>query len=403
MVMVARPRFAIFLSHVVAALSLLVAGCSNPLPPAEEVRFDSPYTVMAQSADGDIIALGTGLEAQYYHDHSKSQLLLLNAKTLRPLFKPIPYPNWVSQVAYVSRDFGFVVAVSEDLRDAKFEMDERPEESGSIHRVMLDGTTQLVADGIPTPIVSVAVSSDARIAAVCTAGDAYRDATCKFICLEDGRTLATFSPEYCLHLSASFGEDPEFCLLATDGRSEPALSMPEARRNTMAYKAGTRLFLIKTADATVADEEVVNKDSGRGISIRISGNQMDEKVIMHPRDVEVYRLKGDKIGGGTKLDLTKLSARTPMGATDFDIDPERQWMAAASTYDGSDMGCNVSFFNMKNNDVASREIVRRNHLYQVLFSKNGQWLDVLVMSKPDLNSVLARYDLRALLVTTKSE
>ena len=78
-------------------------------------------------------------------------------------------------------------------------------------------------------------------------------------------------------------------------------------------------------------------------------------------------------------------------------------MAAASTYDRSEMGCKVWFVNVKNNDVASREIAGRNHLYQVPFSKNRQPLDVLVMSKPDLNSVLARYDLRALLVTTKSE
>ena len=393
-----RRDIAVSVWQGIRALAFLIAGCANPLPPVEEVRFDCPYTIMARSDDGEILALGTGLEARYHHEASKSQLVLLNSNDLKPLIEPIPFDNRVSQIAFVSAEFGFVVAVSDDLRVAL--TDKSSENLGSLHRVMLDGTTQLIKDGLPMPIVSVAVSPDHKIAALCIAGDAFRDATCRFMRLDDGTTVSTFAPKFCLHLTASFGSDSNHCLLATDGRRNPVIGYPDSEP----FENSKRLFLVKSEDGSLFDEM---KDelhsSGTGIGMTIFGNQTDKKMILGPAFLHGVELDDHKIIDGKAPDLSMVSEHGQRGVIDFDIDADEHWIAAADTYDGSPRGCKVSFVDFKSGDVATRAIARPDHLYQVLFSKDGTSLDVLVMTKPHFNSVLARYDLRELTTNARSK
>ena len=203
-------KFSVILACGAVLLVVLLVWniTGQALQPLRTVVLDQGYRTMAFSANGDHLAVATGLVEN--NDHSN--MSLLDARSLRPVWTSVRVPYELTHLEFVSQDFGFVAAVWANplvFRDI-------PETSQArLVQVRYDTTFDVLIDEIPGPVTDMAVSPDRHLIAICSEAQGRQDATCRVFRLADHKLLWAWSPKYCQGLSVAFSNDSQHCLLAT--------------------------------------------------------------------------------------------------------------------------------------------------------------------------------------------
>ncbi len=201
-----------------------ISGCTSKPTELEHTSIDLQHEMysIAISEDGQLIALGA--KTDQARDDA-SLLLLLNSQSLYFNGISTKLSQWVSQIEFVSNEFGFLLGCSIDPSVAGRE--EWQIVPGRLERFGLDGSREVIVDSIPSPISSLSISPNRRLAAVCNsaatdANSAVADenaiASCRFYSLDDGSLISTFVPQdptKVKSLKAAFVDDMNFCLLIT--------------------------------------------------------------------------------------------------------------------------------------------------------------------------------------------
>ena len=166
-------------------------------------------------------------------------------------------PQWVSQVEFVSAEFGFLLARSID--PVECERQNWPIVPASLERFGLDGTRKVIAASLPSPLTSLSVSPDHRLVAVCNqmSADFETPATCRIFSLEDGSMLSMYSPPYVRLLKAEFVGDSQQCLIVAAPPHWPGPGRPVAQLKDK----GIRAFLMDVRDGSVMQEYEIRDDN----------------------------------------------------------------------------------------------------------------------------------------------
>ena len=373
-------------------IGLCVGGCNQSMQPVQEVELPERCTVMEVSDDSQVLALGTGLETTS-GDNQKSFLILMNARTMEPITAPVDFDYWVSHIEFVSEEFGFLVGVSNEFSTV-LDVAERTElqSHGSIHKVGLDGSTRLIAEKLPMPFTSMAVSPDHKIAAVCSAAQFGEDATCRFINLENGKTLSTFSPSFCETLMVTFSDDSQYGVLVTNERHSPAVGQPEPTPD----ERWTRMFLVAVKNGDLVETKLLCDSNGRIAPPLKTSHTTGEHHVLYSRDVASFTVQDKHIVTQQVFRREGNSLPRTAHIFNFDFDPINKRLALADTYDGSNTGCNIWFVDVPSRKLATCRIARNDRLFQVKFTPDGLSLFALVQVTPRFRSVIAKYDLSKL-------
>lgn len=375
-------------------MTLCAGGCNESMQPSQVLELSEPHTVMALSNDGTILALGTGLDTRFYYgDEQKSSLILLNTHSLEPLTAPVLFSHSVSHIEFVSEEFGFLVGVSNDFSEV-LDVAERTERQahGSIHKVGLDGSSKLIAERLPMPFTSLAVSPDHKVAAVCSAAQFGEDAKCRFVNLEDGNILSMFSPSFCETLTVTFSGDSQYGVLVTNERLHPAVGRPEPTPD----EHWTRMFLVAVTTGDLVETKLLCDSNESIVPPLQTSHTTGEHHVLYSRDIVSVLVQNKKIVMQEvfRREVSSLPRTARIFA--FDFDPINKRIALADTYDGSHTGCNIWFVDVPSTKLASCQIARKDRLFQVKFSPDGLSLFALVQVKPRFRSVVVKYDLQKL-------
>lgn len=373
-------------------IALCVGGCNESMQPVQELELSERYTVMEVSDDSQVLALCTGLETTS-GDNQKSFLILMNTGTMAPITARVPFDYWVSHIEFVSEDFGFLVGVSNDFSTV-LDVAERTElqSHGSIQKVGLDGSIRPIAENLPMPFTSLAVSPDHKVAAVCSAAQFGEDATCRFIDLENGKTLSTFLPSFCDTLMVTFSDDSQYGVLVTNERYSPAVGRPEPTPDEL----WTRMFLVAVTNGELVETKLLCDSNQRIVPPIQTSHKTGERHILYSRDIASFTVQDKQIVTQQVLPRVESSLPRATRIFNFDFDPINRRLALAHTYDGSHTGCNVWFVDVPTRKLATCQIARNDRLYQVKFTPDGLSLFALVQVTPRFRSVIVKYDLQKL-------
>lgn len=221
-----------------------IDGCSSPKPKLGRIECELHYGArsMGVSNDGRHVAVG----AKTDREEDASLVLNLNSQSLNFTGVSARVSQWVSQIEFVSNEFGFLLGCSIDPLVAGRE--EWPIVPGRLERFGLDGTRQVVVDSIPSAISSLSVSPDRQLVAVCSSAitnansivenaDGY--ACCRVYSVSDGSLISTFvakNSETVKLLRAVFVQDGTQCLVI----SQPMHWANAVDKMSHAYLVGSR-------------------------------------------------------------------------------------------------------------------------------------------------------------------
>ncbi len=350
------------------------------LQPVQEAVLDERYTVMEMSDDGHVQALSTGIET-IKGDNQKPFLTLIDASSMAPVMAPLAFDDWVTHIEFVSNEFGFLVAVSPESSSSQgVEKERQSQLLGSIHRVGLDGNRKVVSDGLPVPLTSLTVSSNHRIAAVCSRAQFGEDAQCRFINLEDGAIISVVSPPFSEHLSATFSRDSRYGVIIASGRNRLAVGRAEPTPD----QSDGQILLVNIADGELVRKKVNSTFDGNSGLLKVRSSETSgEQHISYENHNSITSIivDSDQIQIQEILKASQLNGHAGFEVFDFDFDAVSNRIAVADRYTGSHTGSAVLFFDLQRQKLANCGIRRKDWMYQARFSPDGRSLFALVQVK----------------------
>lgn len=172
-------------------LCLLAANESRRfLKPEHSVSLPEYYQISALSDDLQILAIGNS-HGNFMSRGTETTLILLDAKTLEPVTQPVPLPQSVSQLRFISPEFGYLAMLAHGkYRGLPNGTSAAP---ASLVQVKTDGTVRQIRDGLPNDVHNLELSVHRDIAAVVCMNQETREASVHFIRLIDGNVLSSYS------------------------------------------------------------------------------------------------------------------------------------------------------------------------------------------------------------------
>lgn len=370
---------------VLAGIAFLWWRAGNNLQPIQTVSLDQDYRVMAFSANGDHLALGSGLADNLDH----SNITLLDTKSLLPVWTSVRVPYELTHLQFVSEDFGFLAGVWANPLLFKGNPDAS---KASLVQVRYDTTFDVLIDQIPGPLTSLAVSPDHQLVAVCSEAQGNKeDASCRVYRLSDHKLLWTWSPDFCQGLSVAFTNDSEHCLLATQvtHRLAHAKNVPDPE------DSGMRIFLVSANDGKLLHRQRHNDESAVYNPSLVASPTESEAYVLFHREIRRITIETDGFVSKTLLSTDGLNA---LHAYPYQIafSPKCDFLPFASFGDQRE-GHNASmwFVNAATGIVSNTQVSRFN-ICDFSISPDGRTLYVLHGNDSATASEISTYNMQNL-------
>ena len=244
-----------------------VTYCRRPQRVLESLAQDVHYGTLSidVSDDGRFLAVGADTDRR----EDASLLLMLNSQSLYFTGVSSRVDQRVSQIKFVSEEFGFLLGCSIDPFVAGRE--EWPIVPGRLELFGLDGTRKVIVDSVPSPISSLSISADRRLVAVCSdaSGDLSRWGECNVYSLEDGTLKSTFRPPEAFRLRAVMTEETDEYLVVceTYNQSPPRAYLIAGETGAVLHEAAIsdrRMNLHSLVGAVGTGEAFVGMDGEIG-------------------------------------------------------------------------------------------------------------------------------------------
>jgi len=300
---------------------------------------------VAISDDGDLLAIVA--EGAYPPDDS-SIVQIRNARTTYPNGTMIRSSQGVRHLAFVSKDFGFLMATSNERRDGSRATSARMEQ------LKLTGERKVVFQEFSSQVSSLAVSTDRTLVAICIQppDESLQGAECHIFSLEDGRKLADFAPGGIGMMQGVFVGTTNNLLLAAKVEN-----------------GGTAAYLVEARTGQLLQECPISPISQTVNSIVASPVLND---VFISENVGIYRI--DARLGHMSADVfytTTIRGGTQLCASWLAVNPTGTLLAVGERDFGRGVGAGTQIIEIP---VARRRSPILKTVGPMVFSPDGDWL-----------------------------
>ncbi len=343
-------------------LCLLAANESRRfLKPEHSVSLPESYQISAMSDDLQILAIGNS-HGNFMSRGTETTLILLDTKTLEPVTQPVPLPQSVSQLKFISPEFGYLAM----LANGKYRglPDETSAAPASLVQVKTDGTVRQICDGLPNDVHNLVLSVHRDIAAVVCMNQETREASVHFIRLIDGDVLSSYSFSDVVTYELQFLRESDRAILLVE---KPNLNHPNS---------WTCQLLGVHEDS---DEEVLQNMSTYG--------PQTAKPVSSTTEVHEFNTSGGLIS----IWFDANDWRYHFGPPEFRSNEQYNFirhttdrMVFAENYAGScsTSGSTIQFYQGNPPKLIDRRIESDDELYDMEFSSDGTRLFLLEAGYP---------------------